>query len=149
MSSENPPLRKLPFNSKRCVKVCRYCRLRTRKSRCRTDVTTYNFLIYETYLVRNKGYIFIEGIWASRRLFKQDSKYVYIPISVWCNKLEISKAFVRVWHVLLEGVYSSWYREENVNCTSFILVLNTIAGRGMSQWMKVFYEMELLCFLRR
>jgi hypothetical protein len=32
----------------------------TRTSRCRTDVTSYNFFIYEGYLVRNKGLIFYQ-----------------------------------------------------------------------------------------
>lgn len=121
----------------------------TRISRCRTDITSYNFFIYEGYLVINKSHLFIESFWACRRLFKQDSKYIYVPTSVWCKKLEISKAFFRVWHVVNESVYSGWYREENVQCTSFILVLITIASCGMSQWMKAFYEMKLLRLLGR
>lgn len=51
--------------------------LGTRISKCLTDVTSYNLFIHEGYLVRNKGYIFNEALWASRRLFKQDSKYVF------------------------------------------------------------------------
>jgi len=69
----------------------------------------------------------------------------FILISVWGKKLEISKAFVRVRHFVQERVYSGWYRKENVQCTSFILAQNTIAGRGKSQWMKTFYGMKLLC----
>jgi len=121
----------------------------TRISRCRTDVLSFNFYIYEGYSVRKMGYIFIEALWASRWLFQQDSKHVFIPISVWCKKLEISKAFVWVRHAVQEREYSGWYREENVNCTSSILALNTTDGRGMFRWMKAFFAMKLLCLVRR